>query len=455
MSLMTSISGVRGIVGKTLTPEVVVHYASAFAQYVDRGPILLGRDGRSSGRVIANLVSSTLLSMGSDVIAIGICPTPTLVLAASRSEAAGAIAVTASHNPMEWNGLKFIGAGGMFLSGEEFEKLSRMVASASREYVEWDQIGKHVADESYLQNHLEAVLAVKYLDVQAVRARKLTVVLDCINGAGGAVLPGLLKELGCTVVPLNCDLSGRFARPPEPVPENLGEVCRTVLQHKADLGIVVDPDADRLVFITEKGEPFGEEYTVAGVIRFVLEKEAKRGLKVAVNLSTTRAVEDVAHRYGAEVYRTPVGEVHVAGKMKEVGAIVGGEGSGGVILPAIHYGRDAFVATALMLQYLTEFGGTLSQLKQTLPSYSIVKDKAVLENIDAERILQALKDGQAANGSVNTDDGIKLDFPNYWVHLRKSNTEPIIRIIGEARTRSEAENVVKRYKKQILSFRSR
>ncbi len=454
MSLMTSISGIRGIVGKTLTPEVIVRYASAFAQYTNRGPILLGRDGRLTGRIIANIVSSTLLSMGSDVIAIGVCPTPTLIFAVTRSRAAGAIAVTASHNPMEWDGLKFIAPGGMFLTAQEYERLSKIVANSNREYVEWHRFGKHVVDESYLQLHLEAVLAIKYLDVQAIRARKFTVVLDCVNAAGCVLLPGLLKELGCSVIPMNCDLSGIFARPPEPVPENLTEVCRTVLQQKADLGIAVDPDADRLVLITEKGEPFGEEYTVAGAIRFVLQKESVSGQKVAVNLSTTRAVEDIAHQYGAEVYRTPVGEVHVSAKMKEVGAVVGGEGNGGVILPALHYGRDSLVGIALMLQYVTEFGDTLSKLKQTLPAYSIVKDKVALQSVAGDKVLHALKDRHAANGRVNTDDGVKLDFADYWVHLRKSNTEPIVRIIAEARTRSEAENVVELFKKRVLSFQS-
>ena len=454
MSLMTSISGVRGIVGKTLTPEVAVQYASAFAEYANRGAILLGRDGRLTGRIIANIVSSTLLWMGCDVIAIGVCPTPTLIFAATRSRASGGIAVTASHNPIEWNGLKFIGAGGMFLSAQDYKRLTKIIKDKNPQYVEGHQLGKHLADDSYLQMHLEGVLAIKYLDLQAIRSRKFTVVLDCINAAGGMILPRLLKELGCTVVPLNCDVSGTFARPPEPVPENLTKVIRKVLQHKADLGIVVDPDADRLVLITEKGEPFGEEYTVAGSIRFVLQKESVSGQKVVVNLSTTRAVEDIARQYGAEVYRTTVGEVHVAAKMKEVGALIGGEGNGGVILPALHYGRDSLVGIALMLQSLTEFGDTLSKLKMSLPVYSIVKDKVVLPRINGDRVIHAQKDGHEVNVRVNTDDGVKLDFPDYWVHLRKSNTEPIIRIIAEAKTRSQAENVVMQFKKRILSSHS-
>ncbi|MEE9186717.1 MAG: phosphoglucosamine mutase [Bacteroidota bacterium] len=452
MALITSVSGVRGIVGKTLTPDVVVRYASAFAEQAHSGPMLLGRDGRPTGRIIANIVSSTLISMGSDVTAIGVCPTPTLMFAAARSRTSSAVAVTASHNPTEWNGLKFIGAGGMLLTAREFRQLSEIAASNDRNYVQWQNFGKHVSDDSYPQKHLEAVLAIKYLDVQAIRARKFTVVVDCINGAGAVILPDLLRKLGCTVIPMNCDLSGIFTRPPEPVPENLTEACQTVLQHKADLGIVVDPDADRLALITEQGHPFGEEFTVVGAIRFVLQKESNPGLKVAVNLSTTRAVEDVAHQYGAEVYRTPVGEVHVADKMKEVRAVIGGEGNGGVILPALHYGRDSLIGVALMLQYLTEFGGLLSQLKQTLPVYSIAKDKVSLERIDSHKVFHTLKDGTSAHGRVNTDDGLKLDFPDYWVHLRKSNTEPIIRIICEARTQSEAEKVVKQYKQRILSL---
>jgi len=374
--------------------------------------------------------------------------------AATQSEKSGAIAVTASHNPMEWNGLKFIGRGGATLGPTDIDALSRLAARTEHSYADWNRVGKHVSDVSWLRKHIDAALALPFVDLQAIRKRKFSVVLDCINASGGVILPKLLQELGCTVFPLNCDVSGVFSRPPEPVPENLADVSVEVLRQKADLGIVVDPDVDRLVLITEDGNPFGEEFTIAALVRFILEKEKAQGQTVVVNLSTTRAVDDIARKFGASVFRTPVGEAYVAAKMREVGAIIGGEGNGGVILPALHYGRDAIVAVVLMLQCLTEYGEKLSRFKGTLPAYSIVKDRISLEKIDGTKVFHALEDGRAADGRVNTDDGLRMDFPEYWIHLRKSNTEPILRIIGEARTLPEAEKVVEQLKKRILTFRS-
>jgi phosphomannomutase len=295
------------------------------------------------------------------------------------------------------------------------------------------------------------VLKIPYIDRETIWKRKFKVVLDCINGSGGVILPRLLRTLGCEVIEVNCDVSGVFARLPEPVPENLNDVCRRVKETRADMGIVVDPDADRLVLITEKGEPFGEEYTITSVIKYVLEKE-RRSSTVVVNLSTTRAVDDVAGSNGAKVVRTPVGEINVAQKMKECNAIVGGEGSGGVILPAVHYGRDAIVGIGIILQQLAEFGGTLSGFKATLPQYSIIKSKVGISGKDARQILERMKDQYAAKGRINTEDGVKIDFPGSWVHLRASNTEPIIRIIAEATAEAEARALVRQFSDELQSY---
>jgi len=455
MSLMVSISGVRGIVGDSLTPDVVVRYSAAFAEYCKRGKIVVGRDGRVGGKIVGNIVASSLLSMGCDVVALGVVPTPTVQIAVEHIHAAGGISITASHNPIQWNGMKFLSAGGMFLSAEENEHLWAIVKKNAFSYVPWDRIGRLSHDESIIRKHADMVLQLSYLDVGRIKNRKFKVVVDCINASGGVIVPGLLRELGCTVVEMNCDMSGVFARTPEPIPENLGEVCRRVRNERADLGIVVDPDADRLVLITEKGEPFGEEYTVTAVVDFVLSHDrpesSSRRQKVVVNLSTTRAVEDVAKHYGAEVIRTPVGEINVAKKMQEVGAVIGGEGSGGVILPAVHYGRDAIVGIGLILQRLAELGGTLSELKSSLPQYVIAKSKVEVQKRNVDGIFEQLRTRHASDGKLNTGDGLKIDFADSWVHLRKSNTEPIVRVIAEAATIERAEALVGQFTNEILT----
>lgn len=448
---MVSISGVRGIIGESLSPDVVVKYAAAFAQYCNRGPIVIGRDGRITGKIIANIVSSTLLSMGCDVTAIGVAPTPTIGLAVESLQAAGGIAVTASHNPMEWNGMKFIGRSGMFLNKSESEQFWAIAETQRLLYSQWNTIGRHVADTSMLEQHVKKALQIPSVNVETIRRRKFKVVVDCINAAGGAIVPRMLRDLGCEVVELNCDQSGIFARPPEPVPENLQDLCRRVTQERADLGIAVDPDVDRLVFITEQGMPFGEEYTVTTAARFVLRHlpKSERRRAVVVNLSTTRAVDDVAKEYGASVYRTAVGEINVATKMKEVNAVVGGEGSGGVIIPALHYSRDAIAGIAVILQELAEFGGPLSAFKASLPQYVIMKSKIDIAGLDPDTLLDRVRQRHATNGNVNTDDGLKIDLPDGWVHLRKSNTEPIIRIIAEAATVERSTSLVTEFKKEL------
>jgi phosphomannomutase len=459
MSLIVSISGVRGVVGESLTPEVAVLYSKAFAEYcLQRTPqskrckIVIGRDGRVTGKILTNIISSTLLSMGCDVVAISVCPTPTVALAVEKSDAVGGIAVTASHNPMQWNGMKFFNSTGLFLDTNETKDFLEVVQEQKLGYAGWDKIGTHQSDEAWIQKHIDTVLQLKYVDVQKIKNRKFKVVLDCINSAGGVIVPPLLKMLGCEVVEMNCDVSGVFAHTPEPIPENLTALAEKVRAEKADLGIAVDPDVDRLVLITEKGEPLGEEYTIASIVNFVLSKEQRApstGQKLVVNLSTTRAVDDIAKSYGATVTRTPVGEINVAKKMKEIGAVIGGEGSGGVILPEAHYGRDAIVGIGLVLQILTEFGGSLSEYKSTLPQYYITKSKIEIGNLNSDKLLAHLIE-RFKGEKINTEDGVKIDFVDSWVHLRKSNTEPIVRIIAEAPSVEKAQKLIENFKREFF-----
>jgi phosphomannomutase len=452
LSLMVSISGIRGIVGESLTPDTVIKYVSAYAQYCRRGHIIVGRDGRITGKNIDLIVTSTLLHMGCAVTSVGICPTPTVALAVAKLRAAGGISITASHNPMMWNGLKFFAPSGLFLDSRENEELWKIAALPSRPYASWEKQGEYAIRESFLDEHIEEVLGIPYIDREKVAKRKFKVVLDCINAAGGTIVPKLLEKFGCTVIPLNCDVSGVFSHMPEPVPENLGSLCAKVQEERADLGIAVDPDVDRLVLVDERGEPLGEEYTIAGCVKFTLGKDRSDSSRsVVVNLSTTRAVEDIARQYGAACIRTPVGEINVAKKMMEVNALIGGEGSGGVILPSVHLGRDALVGIGLMLQYLAEFGGAISDLKASLPQYCISKDKVALGTLDPDGILKRLQAKYAPEGAINTDDGLKIDFPESWIHLRKSNTEPIVRIIAEARTKEETDALVMNFTAEILS----
>ncbi|MGB5875450.1 MAG: phosphoglucosamine mutase [Bacteroidota bacterium] len=463
MSLMVSISGIRGIVGESLTPEVVTRYAAGFGSYCkQRSPdapptVIIGRDGRISGRIFADTVSASLQATGVHVRNLGICPTPTIQLAVEREGAAGGISITASHNPIQWNGLKFIGASGMFLDAEENRELL-VLADTSPEYAPWNKLGRYTDDTSWLRKHIDALLDLPYLDIESIRSRRFNVVLDCINAAGGLIIPTLLEELGCWVTDVNCDVSGIFSHSPEPVPENLTELATLVKSRGADLGIAVDPDVDRLVLITERGEPYGEEYTIASAVRFVLGREATRGPHseespptVVVNLSTTRAVDDIAAGFGARVVRTPVGEINVAKRMKELGSVIGGEGSGGVILPAVHLGRDAVVGIGLLLQLLADAKMPLSQLKATLPQYAIAKGKIEIHTRPTDSVLETLQHSLESSGKVNTDDGLKVDFPEHWLHLRRSNTEPIIRIIAEAKTEAQARSLVTEFSDRIAA----
>ncbi len=435
-SLIVSISGLRGIVGDSLTPETVIKYANAFAKFTDRGKIVVGRDGRYHGEMLAEMLIGTLAANGCDVVDIGICPTPTVQLAAEHSDAAGGVAVTASHNPMEWNGLKFINETGVFLDAAENKELWKY-AEMNPKYAAFNSTGKIEHNDYFLHDHVRRVLAIKSIDVEAIRKRHFKVVVDCVNAGGATVVPSLLNELGCSLVKMNCEPTGEFPRKPEPIPENLGAVMDRVRLEKADLGIVVDPDVDRLVLITEKGEPFSEEYTVAQAVKFIFSKTPKEKRVAAVNLSTTRAVDVIAQELDGKVYRSAVGEINVVKKMKSVDAVVGGEGSGGVILPEVHYGRDALVGIGITLQHLLEFGGTLSQLKDSLPKFEIVKMRIDIGKGNPDKVIESVRKSYS-KFKINTEDGLKIDAPDYWIHLRKSNTEPIIRVISEAASREEA-----------------
>jgi phosphomannomutase len=454
MSLIRSISGLRGIVGDGLTPEVVVRYVASFAEYLGGGPIVVGRDGRPSGGWIEEVVVGTLRARGIDAHVLGMAPTPTVQMATEKSDAWGGISITASHNPSEWNGLKFLNAAGIFLDPEECAAFFAVVDGAADRYAPWDRLGARIEMEGAVRAHVDSTLALPFVDVERLRARRFRVVVDAVNASGSVAIPMLLEECGCEVIRLYCDESGLFPHTPEPVPENLVQLAEAVPMHGADLGVAVDPDADRLVLIDEMGKPIGEEYTITQAADFILgwerRMDAARELRAVVNLSTTRAVEDVAARYNAAVLRTPVGEINVARRMKETGAVIGGEGSGGVILPALHYGRDSLAGVVITLQNLLESGGTMSALREALPSYEIVKKKAPLAGgTDVAALLKSVAHRMDGEARATTDDGLKLDFERSWVHLRSSNTEPIIRVIAEAPTRADAEGLAERFVSMI------
>lgn len=440
-TLMVSVSGIRGIVGDGLDPHTIAKYASAYAEFCGPGKIVVGSDGRITGDMVKNVLTGTLIAKGNDVVDIGVCPTPTVLYNVKKLNGAGGIAISASHNPNEWNALKLLNREGEFMTPDENQEMLEKLDSANENYKPWDQIGKTEKYEEGLTNHMNAVLAMEHIDIEAIRNRKFKVLLDCVNGAGSYIMPQLLDAFGCEVIKINCEKTGVFPRLPEPIQENLTETMQAVKNNNVDIGVIVDPDVDRLVLITNEGEPFSEENTVTQAVKYVLSKV--KGSAV-VNLSTTRAVEDVAKAEGCEVFRSPVGEANVVKKMKDNGAVIGGEGSGGVIYPAVHYGRDALVGTAIMLQHLLNFGGTMAQLKESLPKYSIVKKKIETGNKNPDDVINALVEKYSGE-RINTDDGLRIDVEDHWVHFRKSNTEPIIRCIAEAETTELANQYVDKY----------
>lgn len=449
MSLIRSISGLRGLVGDGLGPDVVLRYVSAFARFTGGGPIVVGRDGRPSGEWIEQLVSGTLRACGVEARAIGMAPTPTVQLETEHSDAVGGISITASHNPSPWNGLKFLNSEGIFLDAEECGAFFAMVDDDARTYAAWDGAGSASDLADAIVKHCERAMGLPFVDLERLRARRFRVVVDAVNASGSAIVPMLLERCGCEVVRLFCDGTGIFPHTPEPLPENLGALADAVVAAGADFGIAVDPDADRLVLIDERGVPFGEEYTITQaadyILRFERAHDASRELLAVVNLSTTRAVDDVAMRHGARVERTPVGEINVARAMKRVGAVIGGEGSGGVILPALHYGRDSIAGILITLANMLDYE-SLSALRASLPSYQIVKRRAPLAaGTSPAEALRRIEEAAPAGAGIRTDDGLRLDFENAWVHLRASNTEPIVRVIAEARTTAEAEQLADAY----------
>ena len=447
MTLIKSISGIRGTIGgptgDTLNPLDIVKFTTAYAKFIGGKKIVVGRDGRISGPMVRDVVCGTLTGMGYDVIDIGFATTPTTELAVRMSGADGGIIITASHNPRQWNALKLLNREGEFLTAADGQEVLRIAESEDFNYAEVDQLGKVTIDNSYNQRHIDSVLNLKLVDLEAIKKRRFRVCADTINSVGGIILPELFKALGVDYEILNGECTGDFAHNPEPLEKNLHGIMDKMKQGGFDLGIVVDPDVDRLAFICEDGTMFGEEYTLVSVADYVLTHTPGNTVS---NLSSTRALRDVTEKHGGKYTAAAVGEVNVTTKMKEVGAVIGGEGNGGVIYPESHYGRDALVGIALFLSSLAQKGCTVSECRKTFPDYQIAKNRIDLTpDTDVDAILVKVKEMFAKDNSatVNDIDGVKIDFPDRWVHLRKSNTEPIIRVYSEARTMEQADDLGK------------
>jgi len=444
-----SISGIRGILGESLTSANIIKFSKAFASYTGYRRIVIGRDGRLYGDIIGKIIESSLLLSGCEVINLGMVPTPTTALAVETLKANGGISITASHNPQIWNGMKFINSRGIFLDAEENKELLKHVKKAK------GKNPKHVKQIEYYPGfgdyHINRVLNISSVKVRKIRKRNFKVVADCVNASGSFIIPKLLEKLGCDVIEVGCDGTGVFGRLPEPVPENLRETAIAVKKHKADLGFVVDPDADRLVLITEKGEPFIEENTVVSAIRHILKNVPKNKRIAVVNLSTTRAADDAVNQLGGKLYKSPVGEINVIKKMKRCKAVAGGEGSGGVIVPEVHYGRDSLVGIAVILSELAGFGGSVSEYKKTLPEYHVLKSKFELKSVNPDKVFSYIKK-KYKGFPINEEDGLRIDFESSWVNFRKSNTEPIMRIIAEAKTMANAKSLQKKILKEIQSI---
>ncbi len=434
--LMVSVSGVRGIYGESLTPDLALKYAAHFGIFSQRGKIIIGRDSRTTGPAMFHAVVSGLLSVGCDVVDLGIVSTPTVLLAVEDSDATGGISITASHNPAEWNAMKFVGENGMFLFPEA---AAEFVASLKEEikFNSWDKIGTLSYDNAATERHIERILAIPYLNIAKIKELKFKVVVDTVNGAGGVIAPALLRNLGCEVIELNTETTGIFAHTPEPLNKNLGQLEDAVAKHKADIGFATDPDVDRLAIVSEKGKCIGEEFSLLLAEKFVLAK--KKG-DIVTNLSSSMASEDIAAEFGVKVHRTKVGEINVGKKMKEINSPIGGEGNGGVICPEVHYTRDAPAGMALILGYLAESGKTVSELTSEIPHYYFTKDKVVLPAEKMETITQ--KAEKAYSGfSLDKTDGLKILGEDYWIHIRKSGTEPIIRVYVESGNQQRSDEL--------------
>jgi phosphomannomutase len=446
--LMVSVSGIRGRVGEALTPEVVASYAAAFGAWALTNspgkPVILGRDSRVSGPMFHRVAVAALQSVGARIIDIGLTTTPTCQLAVEDHHGAGGIMLSASHNPIEWNALKFIGPTGMFLEAAEGAAMRALVEKGIPR-VTWEKLGTVEADSGAAGRHLERIFRIPYLNVDAIRKRQFAVALDMVRGAGSVIVPQLLEKLGCKVSAINTEPDGRFPRAPEPVAENLGELERLVKESKADIGLAVDPDVDRLALVSEQGKAIGEDYTLALAAMLVLRHQQGA---VVTNLSTSLVVEDAVTRGGATLTRAPVGEINVAVRMRELKAVVGGEGNGGVILSDVHLGRDAPVGIALILQLMAETGKTLSALAGELPRYHIVKDKLDRPKASLDSVYAALK-AAFADAEADPQDGLRLSWKDRWLHVRPSGTEPIVRVIAEAPTEKDARALVQRAREPL------
>ena len=456
MTLIKSISGIRGTIGgkagEALTPLDVVKFTAAYGTWLKRKKpetlkIVVGRDARLSGDMVSKLVCGTLQGIGFDVIDLGLSTTPTVEVAVPIEKASGGIILTASHNPIQWNALKLLNSLGEFISGQDGEDMLQIAENQDFDFVDVKKLGSYTTDDTWLQKHVDMVLALPLVDVEAIRNRNFKVIVDAVNSSGGIAVPMMLEALGVTqITKLHCEPTGHFAHNPEPLPENLKDITKAIEKEKFDLGIVVDPDVDRLCFMCEDGSPFGEEYTLVAVADYVLQN--KKGNTVS-NLSSTRALRDVTEAAGGKYYASAVGEVNVVTLMKSSKAVIGGEGNGGIIYPELHYGRDALVGIALFLTHLAKSNKRISALRKTYPEYYISKNKIELTaDVDVDAVLEGIKKKYSKN-PINSSDGVKIEFDKEWVHLRKSNTEPIIRIYSESDYMTKADNLAKKLMSDI------
>ena len=462
MTLIKSISGIRGTIGghvsDGLNPVSTAQFTAAYAAFIRkhsgkaRPQIVVGRDARISGIMVNRIVTGTLLGMGCDVIDIGLATTPTTEMAVTGKEADGGIILTASHNPKQWNALKLLSGRGEFLSDADGKEILRLAEHEDFDFAEVDEMGTLLSEESYLDDHIQAVLALPAVDVEAIRRANFRVAFDSVNSVGGIALPALFKALGVDhVTALNAEPTGHFAHNPEPLPEHLVDICSAIGTSQVDVGFVVDPDVDRLAIIDERGTFFGEEYTLVAVADYLLSLNG--GGNTVSNLSSTRALRDVTERHGGTYTAAAVGEVNVVTKMKETGSLIGGEGNGGVIYPELHYGRDALVGIALFLSLLAKSGKKVSELRATYPDYYMSKQRVDLpQGVDTEALLSRLAREYQDKGTINLIDGVKIDLPTQWVHVRRSNTEPIIRIYTEAPSSEEAQALADEFKATLLSY---
>lgn len=447
MSLMVSVSGIRGIFGTDLTPENLVTYTAAYGTWLKGGVVVVGRDTRITGQICEDIVCSTLQSVGCDVIKIGIAPTPTVAMSVLKHKAQGGVILTASHNPEQWNALKLLNSKSEFLDAGQGREVLKIAENRKFSYQPYNRIGKLTFNDEAVQDHIQAILDLPYINNKVISNAGFTVTVDAVNGAGSLALPLLLETLGVKVHKLHCKPTGEFPHNPEPLPQHLGDICNHIKQNPVDFGFVTDPDADRLALIDENGNLFGEEYTQVAAFDFMLSENIG---PTATNLSSSRAADDITKKFGQICHRSAVGEINVVKKMQETGAVIGGEGNGGVINPDLHYGRDALAGTAMILQLLADRQMKASEYRSTLPDYEIIKDKIALDDLgmEADEVLEKLE-FHFSDHNPDTTDGVKIEFEEGWVHFRKSNTEPIVRLYAEAATSDQARELSKKVINQI------